>query len=321
MDYRILCSTKGLSRQEWLRARQSGIGGSEAAAIINKSKYSSPLKVYLDKTTPITDETPDIQSEAMRQGKDLEEYCASRFEELKGKKVRRVNAIVQHPKYDFIIGDLDRRVDGENSILECKTTKPYTEAAKAYQDGKVPPEYAIQCYHYMLVTGADKCYLAALVLGMGFHVIEIDRDQEILDLLLEREIEFWEKYVKEGTPPEWDGSEAASEILKERYPEVQKSSEIELKAITEADIKSYNELNGYIKDLEARREAIKQRILDEMAEAEVGVLNGEPVARRIWVSGRETIDTKKLKAEKPEVFSAYAKQGAGYARLEIGGKN
>ena len=320
MDYRIMCSTKGLSRQEWLRARQSGIGGSEAAAIINQSKYSSPLKVYLDKITPITDETPDMQNEAMRQGKDLEEYCASRFEEATGKKVRRVNAIVQHPEYDFIIGDLDRRVDGENSILECKTTKPFTEAAKAFQDGKVPTDYAIQCHHYMLVTGADRCYLAALVLGMGFHVIPIDREQETLDLLLEREVDFWEKNVMAGVAPEWDGSEAASEVLKNRYPEVQKGAEVELKAITEADIKSYNELNGYIKDLEARREAIKQRVLDEMAEAEVGTLGGDPIARRIWVSGRETIDTKKLKAEKPEVFSAYTKQGAGYARLDLGGK-
>lgn len=321
MDYRILCSTKDMSRQDWLRARQKGIGGSEAAAIIGLSKYSSPLKVYLDKTTPITDETPDIQSEAMRQGKDLEEYCASRFEEATGKKVRRVNAIVQHPKYDFLIANLDRRVDGENSILECKTTKPYTEAAKAFEVGNVPPEYAIQCHHYMLVTGADRCYLAALVLGMDFHVIEINRDQEVLDLLLSQEVDFWKGNVEAGIPPEWDGSEAASEILKQKYPEVQKGTEVELSAITEADIKDYNELNGYIKDLEARREAIKQRILDEMAEAEVGVLNGEPVARRIWVSGRETIDSKKLKAEKPEVFSAYAKQGAGYVRLEIGGKN
>lgn len=44
-------STVGLSNVEWLRLRKQGIGGSDAGAICGLNPYSSPIKVFWDKTT------------------------------------------------------------------------------------------------------------------------------------------------------------------------------------------------------------------------------------------------------------------------------
>lgn len=50
--------------------------------------YRSPMAVYWEKTT----DTLDLSdNEAMRQGRDLENYVAQRFIEETGKKVRRSN--------------------------------------------------------------------------------------------------------------------------------------------------------------------------------------------------------------------------------------
>ena len=84
-----LVSTLGLRREEWLRYRKRGIGGSDAAAVCGLNPYSSPLQVYLDKTSGEN----GYDNEAMRQGRDLEEYVARRFTEETGRKVRRANAI------------------------------------------------------------------------------------------------------------------------------------------------------------------------------------------------------------------------------------
>ena len=80
----IRISTKGMSREEWLKLRKTGIGGSDAGAICGLNPYSSPMKVYQEKTT---EEDEDLDCEAMRQGRDLEEYVARRFTETTGLKV------------------------------------------------------------------------------------------------------------------------------------------------------------------------------------------------------------------------------------------
>lgn len=314
MKYRTLVSTIGLSRQDWLKARQQGIGGSDVAGILQANSYTSPLKIYLDKTTPVSEGTESTQNEAMRQGHDLEEYCASRFEEATGKKVRRVNAIIQHIDYPFILANLDRRVDGEDAILECKTTNAFN--GKIYAANEIPEAYQLQCHHYLLATGASRCYLAVLVLGTGFYHYTIERDEDMCALLLEKERAFW-SLVEAGTPPGWDGSPAAADILRNKYPGHQSGISVELSKVTTQDIAEYHKLCGYIDGLEKQREAIKQRLLDDVGEAEFGTIDGETVARRIWINGRETLDGKRLKAEKPEIYSEYAKQGAGYARLDI----
>lgn len=315
MNYDVLVSTKALSRTDWLRARQQGLGGSDIAGLLSDSSYSSPMKVFLDKTTPISDDTAELPSEAMRQGRDLEEYCASRFEETKNKKVRRVNAIIKHKLYPFIIANLDRRVDGEDAILECKTTSAFNE--KLYQDSnEIPHQYLWQCHHYLLATGAKKCYLAVLVLGRDFHVFEIERDEALLASLLEQEKAFW-ALVEAGTPPDWDGSPAASDIIKQKYPGHQPGASVELPEELARELAGYSQTGELIKRLETEREVIKQRLLDRIGEAEFATFNGETVARRLWVAGRETLDSKKLRAEKPEIYEQYVKQGAGYARLDI----
>ena len=71
-----LVSTLDLSKEEWLRYRKQGIGGSDAGAICGFNPYRSAMQVYYDKTS---DEIEDIDNEAMRQGRELEDYVAQRF--------------------------------------------------------------------------------------------------------------------------------------------------------------------------------------------------------------------------------------------------
>ena len=47
--------TAGMAREEWLRLRKNGIGGSDAGAVCGLNPYSSPMNVYRDKTTDETD--------------------------------------------------------------------------------------------------------------------------------------------------------------------------------------------------------------------------------------------------------------------------
>ena len=138
---KILCSTLNQSKEDWLKVRKIGIGGSEAATVAGLNPWASPLNVYLDK---MTDEIEDIDNERMRIGRDLEDYVAQRFQDETGLKVRRMNQMLQHDEHDFMLANLDRVIVGEKAFLECKTTGSYGK--KDWEDG-IPMHYQIQCLH------------------------------------------------------------------------------------------------------------------------------------------------------------------------------
>ena len=96
---RKLVKTTDITREEWLEYRRTGLGGSDAAVVMGLTPYRSKIELWADKTGRM----PEAEdNEAMRTGRDLEQYVAERFCEAAGKKVRRRNYIFQHDEYDFI---------------------------------------------------------------------------------------------------------------------------------------------------------------------------------------------------------------------------
>ena len=119
MNCEKVISRKNLTKEEWLVYRRSGIGGSDAGAIAGLNPYSTAYSVYLDK---LGEAEPITETEAMRQGMELEEYVAKRFCEHTGKRVKRCEYILRSKAHPFMLADVDRLVVGENAVLECKTT-------------------------------------------------------------------------------------------------------------------------------------------------------------------------------------------------------
>jgi len=295
----VLANTLDMSREQWLELRRQGIGGSDAAAIVGLDRYRSPFDVYADKLG-LKPEIPD--NEAMRQGRDLEQYVAERFMEATGKKVRRRNAMLQHPEYPFMIADIDRWVVGESAGLECKTTSVLNRAK--FSQGEFPPSYYVQCMHYMAVTGAERWYLAVLVLNKAFHVFTIERDEAEIAALVQAEKHFWEEHVLKQIPPAPDGSESTSEIIKQLFPEARESAEIALFGY-EDKIQQYLELDTRVKELEKERDKLKQELQLAMADAEIGRAQGYIVE---WKNQtRQTLDTQRLKKEQAEIYTKYLK--------------
>ena len=201
-------STRGMSRDAWLEQRRKTIGGSDAAAIVGLSKYASPFSVWAEKTGRLPERE---DNEAMRQGRDLEDYVARRWMEAAGQKVHRVSAILYNSIYPFAHADVDRMLTGKNEGLECKTTA--TLDLKQFSGGEFPAQYYAQCVHYLAVTGAERWNLAVLAFGRGFFTFTLERDQAEIDALMKAEAAFWQM-VEAGTPPLMDGSEASAETLR-----------------------------------------------------------------------------------------------------------
>ena len=114
-----LVSTQGMSREQWLAVRRGGIGSSDAAVAVGLSPYTSPLALWLQKTARKPDEDLS-RCDAVFWGSTLEAIIANVYASRTGNKVRRVNAVLQHADYPFMLANLDRAV-GNDGVLEVKT--------------------------------------------------------------------------------------------------------------------------------------------------------------------------------------------------------
>lgn len=196
------------SRDEWLKQRNKGLGGSDAGSVLGLSPYKSAYTLWAEKTGLIDSHIPD--NEAMRVGRDLEQYVAERFTEATGLKVQRSGYSFQSKEHPWMLGNVDRLIVGENAGLECKTANALTKTD--YSGGDIPAAYYAQCYHYMAVTGADAWYIAILVMGKGFYWHKIERDEAEIEALISAEKDFWQ-LVQDRKPPALDGSDSTKESL------------------------------------------------------------------------------------------------------------
>ena len=300
LEAKIIADTKDMSKIEWLKHRQAGIGGSDASCIAGLNPWKSAIQLYMDKK----EENPQEQkSLRMELGNRLEGLVAELFTEATGLKVRNVNGILKNDKYPFALANIDRAIVGEKAFLECKTTNSY--ALKEWEEG-VPAHYEIQCLHYMAITGATHCYIAALIGNSDFIWHKIERDQETIDYLMQIERDFWENNIEKDVVPMPDGSDAYSEYLKKKYDK-SNGQVIELHLLENGvnKLNRYDEIVADIKVLESEKKLIEQEIQFHMEEFEVAKIGDRKVT---WKSSsRNTIDSKKLKAEMPDIAQQYMK--------------
>lgn len=304
--YIKIADTRKLTHEEWLEYRKSGIGGSDAAAVLGLNPYTSAYAVYHEKLSLAE---PFEGNDKTRLGSDLEEYVAKRFTEIMSErgtplKVHRLNGILRSREHLFMLADVDRMIVGENVGLECKTTS--NNDNYDFEAGEYPLYWRCQILHYMSVTGAKRWYLCVLDLYSGrVSVIEVMRDEADIEALIAGERRFWEEYIEKRICPSPDGSERNEEILKTKYPRSDdEQPPIDLMGY-ERELSELAELKAKIKALETQEAAAEQTLKEAIGNASRGEYGPYAVSYKSTVSMR--LDTKALKAELPELYGRYAK--------------
>lgn len=308
-------STKGMSHHEWLMQRRNSIGGSDVGTILGFNKYQSAYQLWLDKTGQINIET-ESPSEAAYWGNALEEVVAKEFTLRTEKKVRSDHHMYFHKKHPFLSANVDRQVIGENAILECKTASMWLSD---HWDGEnIPEQYIFQVQHYMNVLEKDYAYIAVLIGGQKFIWKRIDRDQELIDIIQDRLIDFWENNVLKNVAPPIDGSKSTSKFLEERYSSFDSGRQIELGLKEDELIQTLEEHKETKKVIEENIAQIENQLKNKLGEeeAEIAITPKSVISWKPTSSNR--IDTKRLKAEQPEIYDKYCKT-TSYRKFKIKG--
>ena len=318
-----LAEIKDLTHQDWLAVRNTGIGGSDAAAACGLNPYMSMLELWLIKTGR---QNPDLSDGLMENaysplywGKELEPLIAKYYTAKTGNKVRRVNAVLQHPDPDksFMLANLDYAVNkSEVGVLEIKTTGEH--GAKLWKHG-VPLYVTCQVQHQLAVTGKQLAHVCVLICGHEARVYEIKRDDILIEKLITQERRFWE-YVQNDVPPPADGSESAAKALSQLYP----NSQGEVIDYRDNDILNtwFNELSEQKKLIDHhqhRFDFLKQQIQQVMKTAELATFANGSVS---WKKAKDSVslDTKALLKDQPELLNQYPQVRQGSRRFLVNTK-
>jgi len=195
-----------IGEKVFMREERRGINGSDIGAIMGVDKNKSASDVYLEKVKlEIRNSSKgdkDLKgklSEAIYLKNTLKEVVAREFSLRTGKKVRKENKQIVDEEYDFMGGNIERKIVGENSILMCKVVDifSYTEWANE----EIPARHLLEAQHCMRISKAEKCYLAYLIGHRKFIYKEILRDDKVINMIIQIEKDFWLNNVINKIPP------------------------------------------------------------------------------------------------------------------------
>jgi len=315
-----LVKTNNLDREDWLTVRKRGIGSSDAASAVGFNPYKSQLELWMEKTgrdTNLPKVDPKDQSSPMYWGTLLESIVAAHYTMRSGNKVRRINAVLQHPHEAWMLANIDREVTGASDvqILECKTAG--INGARLWKEG-VPEYVQLQVMHQLAVTGKQAADVAVLICGQDLQIHRIERDDTMISRLIELERAFWH-HVETDTPPPVDGSDSADLALRCLYPKdngqtIDLSDDLEMSAAF-SDLLAIRKVLSNNSQCEAQ---LKQRIQQRLGESTKAVFQNGDIT---WKRSKDGtgLDTATLLKDQPELLTRYSLVKPGSRRFLVNG--
>jgi putative phage-type endonuclease len=304
-----LIYTKGMSREEWLKHRKKGLGGSEVAAVAGVSKYASALTVYMDKRGLYT---KTVDNDAAEWGNIMEPVLRKEFvkrinkeRDEKGEphlKVSQCNYLLQHPEHEFMLANIDGLIKCPilgNGILEIKTASEYLKDDWAGED--IPNAYYIQIMHYLAVTGLDFAYCAVLIGGNKFRYYYIPRDEETINTLIAIEHNFWINHVQAKIPPVASGNDAETEMMKIMYPGSYDEPVIELPIEFKLIVETHEHYKTIEKEVKEQIKECRNKIAFELKEQAQAFAGPHQVTFKANKNGVKSLKIKLNKREGAEV--------------------
>ena len=288
------------SDEAWREERRKGIGGSDVAAIMGLSAYSTPYQVWLDKVQGIHDDISE--KPAVMWGNILEHIIGEHYaEQHPDRSVRRVNGMMRSIQRPWAQASLDYEVRDPElgwGILEIKTAGWRRE--DDWSDG-VPVYYQTQVAHYLSVSGRPFADVAVLIAGQDYREYRVMRDEEDIETVNRAVDEFWEMHVESGVAPDVDAPD--NRYVFEAHPE-QGDEYVEV-----SDAKTADLLNRWVA-AKADLDYAKERV-DELGAKLKGVIGDNKgletrTGRLTWNRfERSSFDTKRFRSEHPDMVKVY----------------
>ena len=309
----ILLARYNTPREQWLRLRQQGIGGSDALAVMGLDGWKTRMEVWLDKTGRLPEKEATLR---MVWGQFVEATIGEWFTYQTGIKVRRCGLLAnvhrpwQRVSVDFLTAD--------GGLLEIKNRSRYVTAN--WDDGQVDDGAEAQGQHGLAVTGLRHSWFAAQLAGEPPVIRRIERNDLLITDMNAMEAEFWQ-LVKDGTPPALEGR-ASPALVKRLFPGAETGKVIELDDEAIDLLRENRRVQREEATAKRSKEELAAKVQMLIGDAEFATHRGRLVATWKATAGRENTDSELLKEKYPAVAAEVVTRTPGRMFLnKLGNKD
>lgn len=273
--------------------RTQYVGGSDVPVILGLSKYKTQFELAKEKAGIVQ---PDKSSNPYIQ-------FGNKMEPLIRDYINTMNSLNFHPdtfinKDDMIRSNVDG-IDLENKmLLEIKT------------HGANPTErvYEAQMQMYFHQTDCDYGWLAMYHRPKNFDlkfdrknlvIKEIERDQGYIEKILDSIETFWIRveYLKEKT-----------DMTEQEYYSIGNDIDKLVARVERFELQML-EFEEKAKLIKAQQKDFREQLYQKMEENDIKKIDtGDLVITRVLPTTRKSIDSTKLKKEKPDIYDQYLKE-------------
>ncbi|MCG7403047.1 YqaJ viral recombinase family nuclease [Caballeronia zhejiangensis] len=262
-----------VDRAAWLLERNLGIGGSECAAALGIDPYITQRELWERKLGRLPD-TPD--NERMAAGRHIEPAIAAWAIEKYGFHLRMRHQSLVHRNIKIMRANVDRVHVGQRRGVELKNVdRLIVQRSNEWGEegsSQIPERHYLQVQHYMEVLNFEAFDVIACIGGNELRRYQIERDEELIEEIVEREQVFW-GYVEREEPPPFDFDHASTlPLLKKLYPGTSGES-IDLPPEAVHWHKVMTEAGKQVKRYEAIVDGCKGHLLGMLGDAAIGTLN------------------------------------------------
>jgi putative phage-type endonuclease len=245
-----------------LERRRRHLGSSDMASILGLSPYSTAYDVWAMKTgrLPDTEETA-----SMKAGTFFEDGVLAYAEEKLGTLIRNQYRSVKDRGIP-IGANVDAIVVQTGEPVEAKTVGLLGFTNELWGDegtDEVPDRVLIQATVHMICTEQELCHVAAFIAGRGFVPFVVRRDEDVVNVVKDTAVQFWEKFVLTDTPPDYSLPSAKTVARMRRTP----ASTV---AIDSHLVKVWNLAKAVEKQAKEQTESAKIALLAALGDAEAG---------------------------------------------------
>ena len=296
--------------KEWLLSRWKDddgrcvFGASDIPALMGASPYKTRGELFADKVNE-----PVVQEETavFRRGNLLEKPLLEEASRILGANIFTPDVIYRDGRLSISLDGVDN-ANQPTVVVEAKTSTRYS----VYTSDDLPDEWLWQGWAQQAVLQVP-VWFVVLDRDQRISVVELPNNPQAIDTI-QLETSVFGGWV-DGDPMDEDINNFSAADIARIWKPTPTSVELPTSAVDWAlQLDEARAMAKQAADLETKaKDALAQMMLGN----EIGTVDGVQLVTWKQQAGRESLDTKQLRADHPELVAQYEKQGAPFRVMRV----